>query len=126
MSKQFKGLQIQTGIPQGSVMGPIFYLITTSNISTTSNITIEALPDDAALLATSKNPNSIQSKLQNQLLILQSGLEERRIRVNENSVHLNETKVPKTHAVKQLGMTLIKTMSFTEYKSRKKKQYEII
>jgi hypothetical protein len=42
---------IKAGVPQGSVLGPTLYTLFTSDLPTSSNITIGAFTDDIAILS---------------------------------------------------------------------------
>uniref|UniRef100_UPI002FDBF464 hypothetical protein n=1 Tax=Streptomyces sp. IBSBF 2390 TaxID=2903533 RepID=UPI002FDBF464 len=47
--------EIHAGVPQGSILGPILYLIYTSDLPVMENIKVATFADDTALMATGKN-----------------------------------------------------------------------
>lgn len=55
---------IESGVLQGSVLDPIFYLLYTCNISQIQNWTINAFADDTTILATWSNIEEVSIKLQ--------------------------------------------------------------
>lgn len=77
-------LLIQAGEPQVSVVGSTLYLIYTCNPSKSSETTVETVPDDTDLLATSDNPTQVIFNLQNHMNFLKPGLEKFVVKVNEN------------------------------------------
>lgn len=47
---------IQSGVPQGSGLGPILYLLYTSNLPTNSTVTTATYADDTAVIAVDTDP----------------------------------------------------------------------
>jgi hypothetical protein len=104
---------IQAGVLQGSVLGPILYLIFTADIPTTSNTEIATYADDTALLALTEDPQVASEHLQYHLNLLQIWTERWRIKVNElksaqftnrqvncPAVTFNDTPLPTVNEVK--------------------------
>ena len=75
---------IKAGVPQGSVLGPILYVIYTADIPSMKGITLGTYADDTTIIATHKNPTIASLMLQNYLFKLQQWFKTWRIVVNEN------------------------------------------
>ncbi|PNF34268.1 hypothetical protein B7P43_G16865 [Cryptotermes secundus] len=75
---------IKAGVPQSSVLGPTLYTLFTSDLPTSSNITLGTFADDIAILSINKDPERAATDLQRHLSTLQNWFEKWRIRINEN------------------------------------------
>lgn len=113
---------IKAGVPQGSVLGPILYLLYTSDIPALNDITVATFADDTALLAVDQDLEASMAKLQRECNKLIDWSKKWRIKLNElKSIHIiftnkrivepppliiNGTIVPYENEAKYLGLTL--------------------
>ncbi|GBP06627.1 Probable RNA-directed DNA polymerase from transposon X-element [Eumeta japonica] len=64
---------IASGVPQGSILGPLLYLIYTSDMPVGSNIHTSTFADDTACLSTHKMPQEASRHLQEYIVQFDSG-----------------------------------------------------
>ena len=76
-----------TGVPQGSVLGPVLYTMYTSDIPVNDNITIATFADDTAILASNKSPIEASLLVQDYLNQLQLWLTRWKICINAEKSH---------------------------------------
>lgn len=131
---------ISAGVPQGSVLGPILYLLYTSDLPTSESIITSTFADDTAIMATNKNPQTASRDLQEHLAKIEKWMMKWRIKANESkSVHvtftlhkrtcpmvkLNNISIPQHNDVKYLGLHLDRRLTWKKHIESKRKQIKI-
>lgn len=132
---------IKAGVPQGSILGPILYLIFTSDLPEIENIKIATFADDTSLMATGRDIFESTSKLQEASDAISNWCKTWKIKLNETkSVHVNFTlkkiqnqpnvtlnniEVPIENKAKYLGMTLDTKLHWKEHVKIKRKELDL-
>jgi len=112
---------INSGVPQGSVLGPVLYLLYTADLPIAPDIITATYADDTAILTAHKDHVEASQRLQKSLLHIQIWLKKWRIRVNgAKSIHvtfttrrktcppliLNGVSIPQAESARYLGLHL--------------------
>ena len=131
---------IMAGVPQGSVLGPILFVLYTSDLQMTNYTTTGIFADDTAILASHDDPRTATRYLQDHLVLLQEWLHKWRIKINAaksvqitftlrkgqcpppSLVYMNDTKLPVGNSTKYLGMHLDHKFNWKEHIVKKRKQ----
>lgn len=132
---------IKAGVPQGSILGPVLYLIYTSDLPVMQNIKVATFADDTSLMATGRDIVESTSKLQEANDSISNWCKLWKIKLNENkSVHVNFTlkkienqpnvtlnniEVPLENKAKYLGMTLDTKLHWKEHVKIKRKELDL-
>lgn len=133
--------EIKAGVPQGSVLGPILYLLYTSDLPHPVNVKIATFADDTALISTAKDVEDATEKLQSACNQILNWTKQWKIKLNElksihvnftnkklvdvPSVRINDVKVPYANTAKYLGMTLDVKLRWKEHIKKKKAELDI-
>ena len=132
--------EIRAGVPQGSILGPILYLLFTSDLPEVENVTVATFADDTAILAVGFNIDEATLKLQKACEKISTWTKKWKIKLNESkSVHINFTNRQIFHqpkiklngvdvsignSAKYLGMTLDVKLRWNEHVKKKKIELE--
>lgn len=131
---------ISSGVPQGSVLGPVLYLLHTSDLPISNETLVATFADDTAILASNHNPAVASRNLQSGLDNIQKWLKTWRIKANESkSVHvtftnrrdncpavsLNGVTLPQQESAKYLGLHLDRKLMWKEHVQNKNKQLRL-
>jgi hypothetical protein len=128
---------IRAGVPQGSVLGPILYLLYTGDIPTTKDISLATLAEDTAVLTKVTDFEEAAVKAQKALLDITNWTKKLRIKLNEQkSAHINFTykknkkiqleingqPIPFVNEAKYLGMNLDVRLKWKAHMKNKKRR----
>jgi hypothetical protein len=131
---------IKAGVPEGSVLGPVLYLLYINDVPTTSNGTMATFADDKAIMPIQETVESSTRKLQSAVNKVAIWTRKWRIKFNESkSVHIDftnnkikqqpifikGTKVPYANTTKYLGMTLDVMLRWKEHIKKKRDELNI-
>lgn len=129
--------EINAGVPQGSVLGPLLYLLYTSDLPIGPNTTIATFADDTAIMASNENPIYASNMIQWNLSQIEHWLRKWKIKANETksvhvtftlrkescpSVKMNDIKIPQSNEVKYLGFHLDRRLTWHKHIFTKRKQ----
>ena len=127
---------IKAGVPQGSVMGPLLYLLYTADLPLTNDALIGTFADDTAILSTDPNPASASEKLQKSLDKIIAWTKKWGIKTNETKsvqvtftlrtascppVKINNIEIPQSTEAKYLGLHLDRKLNWKKHIFTKRK-----
>jgi len=87
----FELKEIKAGVPQGSVLSPVLYLLYSSDLPTLENSIVATFAEDTAILAVGSSNEESTEKLQTAINQIQNGRKNGTRSFESKSVHINFT-----------------------------------
>ena len=123
---------VTCGVPQGSILGPLLFVIYVNDMIQSVNCDLYLYADDSALVVRGENPKEIESRLSMELESLSVWLDENKLSLHlgktesilfaskkrlantkEMSISCNNVNIKAKSSVKYLGLTIDQDMSGT-------------
>lgn len=132
--------EIGAGVPQGSVLGPLLYVLYTADIPTSNKVLISTFADDTALLSSNACAKTASKQLQTHLNLVQDWLHTWKIKVNElkskhitftlrnntcEEVRINNIPVPQANEVTYLGIHLDRRLTWKNHIQSRRTQAKL-
>jgi len=127
---------IHSGVPQGSILGPLLYVLHTSDLPASSETILGTFADDTAIFSIHEDPTIAALNLQEHLHIIEKWLKKWKIKINESksshitftlrkghcpAVNIKQTIIPQTETVKYRRTTLRLQVKLERTHRQKKK-----
>jgi hypothetical protein len=76
-----------SGVPQGSILGPLLYTVYTADLPTSNKTILSTFADDAAIFTTHPDPTTASLNLQDHLHKIEIWFRKWKMKINEKSPH---------------------------------------
>ena len=78
--------EVKCGVPQGSILGPLLFLIYINDLARVSSFDVRLFADDACLILDDKNPKRLQNNINHELNKINNWM-----KINKLSINYDKT-----------------------------------
>ena len=130
---------VKAGVPQGSILGPLLFLIYINDLSVNLKSTVKLFADDVSLFSTVHDPNVSADELNSDLRKINDWahkwrmsfnpdplkqatevlFSKKRSNINHPDLYFNGSKISRVSSQKHLGMILDEKLTFNDHISQK-------
>ena len=120
------------GVPQGSTLGPLLFLIYINDLPNASNLKVTLFADDAILTCIDKNPNTLQHKTNAELKKIEDWMKTNKLTINYKKtnymiitkrkinksllkIKIGQNEIIQKDSVKYLGIIIDNKMNWTQH-----------
>jgi hypothetical protein len=126
-----------SGVPQGSILGPLLYTMYTANLPTSNKTILNIFADDTAIFTTHPDCTTASLNLQDHLHIIVIWFRKWKMKINKKKSshitfslrqgqcppdYINQTIVPHAETVKYLGLHFDQRLTWKDHIVKKRKQ----
>ena len=139
-NKTSSSLPMLSGVPQGSILGPILYTLYTYDLPQSDKTLLSTFADDTAIFTTNPDPKQASANLQEHLIEINDWTWKWRIKINESKsshitfalrqghcppVNIYQTVVPQVETVKYLGIHFDRRLTWKNHVTTKRKHLDL-
>lgn len=133
-------MPINSGVPQGSVLGPLLYLIYTADLPTSENTVVGTFADDTAILSCHEDPQTASHHVQDHISSVSNWLTNWRLKVNESKsvqvtftlrrqqcppISINGIEIQQSKETRYLGMHMDNKLTWKTHIGKKRKEMDL-
>jgi hypothetical protein len=133
-------LPMLSGVPQGSILGPLLYTIYTADLPKSNKTILSTFADDTAIFTIHPDPAIASQNLQDHLHNIETWTRKWKLKINEHKsshitfslrrgrsppVYINREIIPQTEPATYLGFHLDKRLTWKNHIAKKRKQLDL-
>ena len=125
-------LNCNCGVPQGSTLKPLLFLIYINDLSTVTNLKIQLFGDDAILSHTNTNPSKLHNEINKKLSKVDNWMKANQLTINYKktnymifakkrinqftfTIQIGQNKIVRVNKMKYLGVMMDDTLSWKQH-----------
>ena len=123
--------KITCGVPQGSILGPLLFILFINDLPNQSNLTTRLFADDACLSYSHKNPTELENIMNKELVIINNWIKSNKLTINYSksnfiifankirkhkfNIHMDGNTLEQVKSTRYLGVVLDEKLNWKEH-----------